>query len=78
MQKVSSGIIREGTPVRRSRRQASTAAKVGCPGQQNFVSECAGAGRVGGQGREGKNRAARGGGVRGRWIKISRRLGAKG
>lgn len=75
---MSSGIVGEWTPIGRSRGQANRAAKVGCPGQQNFVSQCAGAGRVGGQGREGRNREARGGRGRGWWIKISRRLGAKG
>lgn len=38
----------------------SAAAKVGCPGQQNFVSQCAGAGaELGGQGEEGWNPEAR-------------------
>jgi hypothetical protein len=85
-QKRSRGTGEEETQVGRSPGQASSAAKVGCPGQQNFVCQCAGAGQGWGAG-EGKGRilrqGAEGGGVAGReeggwWIKISRRLGAQG
>lgn len=36
-----------GTQVPGGRGQASAAVPVGCPGQQNFVSQCAGAGQDG-------------------------------
>lgn len=53
-QKGSHGTEEQGMQVPRGPGQASTAAQVGCPGQQNFLSQCAGAGPCWGAGEGGE------------------------